>query len=458
MKKIDLNPYLDSINEYAEIRVQENKDEKISIVNGNIMKNTSVLKSGVSARVYKKSKWGFCSLPEITPQAISKVIKQADENADFLSKKEKSEINLDKLSGEYYNDFSFKENHKTQKEKINFLQELENYLNKTYPELSAVTIVLNNLSMEKQYANTHNASNYSFIPRSNLYLTLSITNDNIPTDIIKVYGGFGNFEDNFQSIESLKPEIEEQYKHLVNKTKAVFAQSGEKECILDSHLAGILAHESIGHLAEADFVSSASILRDRVGKQIASEMFSLTDFAHHYKDTLCHVPVFMDDEGTPASDVRIIENGILKNFMHSKESAHKFNVKATGNARAFDYSDDPIIRMRNTAILPGNNKLDEMISSIDDGYYFINYSNGEADDTSEFMFGVTLGYEIKKGKLGKAVKDTTISGVALNTLKTISMISDGMKWNCTGFCGKMQMIPVSFGGPAVKCRINVGGR
>ncbi len=74
------------------------------------------------------------------------------------------------------------------------------------------------------------------------------------------------------------------------------------------------------------------------------------------------------------------------------------------------------------------------------------------------MFGVTLGYEIKNGKLGKAIKETTVSGVAFDLLKTISMVSDEINWSCAGMCGKKQMIPVGMGGPAIKCKVNIGGK
>ncbi len=74
------------------------------------------------------------------------------------------------------------------------------------------------------------------------------------------------------------------------------------------------------------------------------------------------------------------------------------------------------------------------------------------------MFGIVQGYEIKNGKLGRAIKDTTISGVAFDMLKTITMISDDMTWLCSGMCGKKQLIPVGMGGPAIKCKINIGGK
>ena len=134
------------------------------------------------------------------------------------------------------------------------------------------------------------------------------------------------------------------------------------------------------------------------------------------------------------------------------------NVKPQGNARAYQFSDEPLIRMRNTAIVPGSHKLEDMIASVDDGYYLVRPSNGQADSTSEFMFGVCLGYEIKNGRLGRAIMDTTISGIAFDVLKTVTMISDEVKWLSGGMCGKKQPIPVGLGGPAIKCRVNIGGK
>jgi TldD protein len=144
--------------------------------------------------------------------------------------------------------------------------------------------------------------------------------------------------------------------------------------------------------------------------------------------------------------------------MHSRESAMDFGVAPTGNARAFEFSHSPIIRMRNTAILPGKDKLDDIIASVDDGYFLVKTGNGQADSTGEFMFSVDLGYEIKNGKLGKAIRETTISGVAFEMLKTVDMVSDDMAWEISGFCGKGQPMTTSMGGPALRCEMNIGGR
>ena len=201
-----------------------------------------------------------------------------------------------------------------------------------------------------------------------------------------------------------------------------------RTCVLSADLAGILAHEAIGHTTEADMVMSGSVAEGKIGKQVSSPLITLVDFANSREGEICPVPVYVDDEGTKAEDAVIIENGILRNYLHNKESAKHFGVTPTGNARAFQFSDEPLIRMRNTAILPGNDRLEDMIASIDDGYYLVRPSNGQADSTSEFMFGIILGYEIKNGKIGKAIKDTTISGVAFDMLNTVTMVSRDMKW------------------------------
>jgi TldD protein len=168
--------------------------------------------------------------------------------------------------------------------------------------------------------------------------------------------------------------------------------------------------------------------------------------------------IHVDDEGTPCQDTVLIENGVLRSYLHNKDSARRFNVEPTGNARAFAFSDEPLIRMRNTAIRPGSSRLEEMIADVEDGYYLVRSSNGQADSTSEFMFGVTFGHEIKNGKLGRAIRDVTIGGIAFDMLKTVTHVSDDQSWSCGGMCGKKQMIPVGMGGPAIKCRIQMGGR
>ena len=459
MKPVELGSYTELFSEYTELRAQENRTLSVAIVNGDVMGNSRSTGSGVSARTFSKGIWGFASNPIIDDESIRKVIRAATRNSQFLAGKEnRAGYILPSSPGRSSEDFSTKKNRLTQKEIIEFMMEIDGRIESKYSSVVSRTSAFQLLDMEKYLVTSDGSSVYSMIPRSILYISLSTEYKGESVELFDVYGGMGQFEDLFSTPEALFGKMDEHYEHLLRKAEGVHPDSGIKECILDADLAGILSHEAIGHTTEADLVRGGSVAGDYMDQQVASPLVTLVDFASRALGEICPVPVFIDDEGTVAEDAVIIENGILKRYMHNKESAASFNARPTGNARAYRFSDEPIIRMRNTAILPGKSKLEDMIASVDDGYYLMKPSNGEADTTSEFMFGVVMGYEIKKGRLGRAIRDTTISGVAFDMLKTITAVSDEMKWTNGGMCGKKQPIPVGMGGPAVKCRINIGGK
>ncbi|ERM92956.1 peptidase [Caldanaerobacter subterraneus subsp. yonseiensis KB-1] len=459
MKTIDLCQYKELFSVYTELRVQNNSELNITFVNGNIVKNSQSSTSGVSARAYLNGAWGFASHAEISDETIKKVIKEATDNAKFLDTKvNKRKGPLPSRPASIEKDFSTKKSRLTQKELIHFLKEIDEMISRKYPKIASRKIFLNTLNIEKYLLTSDGSYLKAMIPRSNIYISLSLIKNGEPVTITDAYGGRGQFEDVFSSPSDFEEKIDELYRHLVNKSEGVLPEPGIKTCIIDADIAGVLAHEAIGHTVEADLVLGGSVAYGKIGEQVASPLISIIDFANTCFDETCPVPVFIDDEGTEAKDAILIENGVLKSYMHNKESAQYFGVEPTGNARAYLFSDEPLIRMRNTAILPGNDTLEKMIESIDDGYYLVKASNGQADTTSEFMFGVTLGYEIKNGKLGRAIKDTTISGVAFDVLKTVTMVSNEIKWISSGWCGKKQPMPVGMAGPAIKCQINIGGR
>ena len=459
MNNLNLRDYIKLFSGHTELRIQKNSITRIVFVKGNNTANSRSAASGICARVYNKGSWGFASNPEISHQAAKRVIKSATDNAAFLDSREQKQKN--ELPGspiESRRDFSTKKPRLSQRQLVEYMKELDNYIVSKYPNLASRRVSLDCLDMEKILLTSGGSYSHSLIPRTTLGVALSVIKDGEPVEFAMPYGGLGQFEDVFTSPKDLFEEVDKQYHHLMKKSEGVFATAGLKTCVLDAALAGILAHEAIGHTTEADMVMGGSVAAGEIGRQVASPLVTLVDFAHSYEGHPCPVPVHVDDEGTRAEDVVIIEEGVLKNYLHNKESAEHFGVTPTGNARAFRFSDEPLIRMRNTAILPGTHTEEDMISSIDDGYYLIHPSNGQADSTSEFMFGITLGYEIKEGRITRAIKDTTISGIAFDMLKTVTMVSRNMKWSNAGMCGKKQLIPVGMGGPAIKCEINVGGR
>jgi TldD protein len=459
IRETSLAVYGNRFDAYTELRLQRNSSTQIALLNGDVIANTKTSDGGVSARVFKDGVWGFASRPQVDNDAVIATIDEATRNAALLARHAaRGDVVLPRARTFNESDFTTRRPRLTQQQSIDFLRALDAHIAATYPDLKSRSVARLDLDMEKHLYTSDASEGYSNTTRSLLAVRLTTTNAaGQPVEYGKAFGGRGQFEDVFSEPAALFAEIAELHRHLMNKRTAVPPRAGVHDVVLDSDLAGILAHEAIGHTTEADGVLEGSVAGDYVGKLVASPLITMIDFAHTYRGETLPVPVYVDDEGVESRDTILIEQGILRNFMHNKESAVTFGVDPTGNARAYRFSDEPLIRMRNTAILPGTSKLDDMIASIDDGYYLLRPSNGQADSTSEFMFGVTLGYEIKSGRLGRAITDTTISGVAFDLLKTVTMVSDEMSWTCAGMCGKKTPIPVGMGGPSIKCRVQLGG-
>ena len=457
-----LSAHKGGFKDQTELRAQVNTTRQVTILAGNMVANAQSAQGGVSARVYRGGTYGFASGAEYSHESVKSVLAAATDNAIFMDthvKKGQPPLpslsnNLSRLKSEIISGDIV-----PQSVIIEYAQALDSLIEKNYKNLSSRTIAVQSLDMEKLLVVSDGADSYFYQPRSMVYAIMTAeTADGMPVELFESFGGFGNFNALFTDPALLTQKLDDLYEALMHKREGVYANAGIHQCVLDPALAGILAHEAVGHTVEADIVLGGSVAAHNLGKQVASEMVTMVDFAHTALGKPCPLPVYVDDEGVPAEDAVLIENGMLKGFMHSRETARHFNAKPQGNARAFDFSDEPLIRMRNTAILPGKDKLADMIASIDDGYYLVKTSNGQADTTGEFMFAVELGYEIKNGKLGKAIRETTISGVAFEMLKTVDMLSDDMIWDAGGFCGKKQPMTVSMGGPALRCDVNVGGR
>jgi TldD protein len=461
MQYQDIGRHAGLFTEYTELRVQRNRSSTVALLKGDVMLNDRSSTGGVSARVFKDGVWGFASDPVVSDGSIAGAVRLATGNARFLASKAGSAGHaLPRAAACGGWDLSTKKRRLSQGDILDFARQVDNHIARAYPKLISRQVVISCLDMEKTLLTSEGATAWSLIPRSLLYATMSMEDsDGNPVEVFEIFGKGGRqFEDAFETPAALEPILDGLHRHLAAKAQSVYPAAGPQKVILGPDLTGTLAHEAIGHTVEGDLVLGGSVAGDNLGKPVASELVTLVDFANTALGETCPVPLWIDDEGTPGRDAVLIERGMLKSFMHNKETAMRLGMEPTGNARAFTFADEPLVRMRNTAILPGDSKLEDMIAAVDDGYYLMRSSNGQADSTGEFMFGVVLGYEIKKGKLGRALRDTTVSGVAFDMLKTVTAVSGDMSWSAGGMCGKKQPIPVGMGGPAIACTINLGGR
>jgi TldD protein len=154
----------------------------------------------------------------------------------------------------------------------------------------------------------------------------------------------------------------------------------------------------------------------------------------------------------------VIDHGILRSYLHNRETAALFGVAPTGNARAFECADEPLIRMRNTFIEAGTFSLDELIRHVKHGYLVKGPRNGQADANGEFMFGAQEAYLIEQGQLGPLMRGPTVSGNAFDVLQSVDGISRDFALDMgAGYCGKWQLMKVDGGGGHIRCQAVIGG-
>jgi len=233
---------------------------------------------------------------------------------------------------------------------------------------------------------------------------------------------------------------------------------GRFPVVFHPSVTGLLMHEALGHNTEADAVwAGESILAGRLGDRIASA-----------KVTVCDDPTYpdsygsyeYDSEGVPAQKRVLIEDGVLRSYLHSLETADKFGVKPNGAARAQSYLHRPIVRMSNTYMASGSDPVDGIFDGIDRGVYLKDGSWGYVFvDKGQFVCHATQAQMIENGKPGEPLRDVSVSGMMLETLMDIEAVADDFEMNKPGMCGKMgQSAPTNCGGPHVRVKgLVVGG-
>lgn len=257
----------------------------------------------------------------------------------------------------------------------------------------------------------------------------------------------------FDEIKGFEADIEKKMADADNFVQnAKPCKKGKYPVILSPMAAGMFAHESFGHKSEADFMLGDEQMAKEwvLGKKVGSEILSIVDTGADFGSG--YVP--FDDEGTRCTKTYLIKDGILCGRLHSATTAAALDEELTGNARAIDCKFEPIVRMTNTYIEPGNSTFDELVAGIDEGYFIDTVSHGSGGST--FTIAPSIAYEIKNGKLGGPVKISVVTGDVFETLMKIDGLSDETVFEdgVFGGCGKMEQFPLHVldGGPFVRVK------
>ncbi|WP_151445613.1 metalloprotease TldD [Lacisediminimonas profundi] len=272
-------------------------------------------------------------------------------------------------------------------------------------------------------------------------------------------GGGGRYSFDYFSDELLEQYASEAVAAALVNLDARPAPAGAMTVVLGPGWPGVLLHEAIGHGLEGDFNrKGSSAFSGRIGERVAAKGVTVVD-----DGTLPdrRGSLNMDDEGNPTQCTTLIEDGILKGYIQDTMNARLMKMPVTGNARRESFAHLPMPRMTNTYMLAGDRDPAEILASVKNGLYAVNFGGGQVDITNgKFVFSASEAYMIEDGKITYPVKGATLIGNGPDVLNRVSMIGNDMRLDAgVGVCGKEgQSVPVGVGQPTMRIEgMTVGG-
>jgi TldD protein len=246
------------------------------------------------------------------------------------------------------------------------------------------------------------------------------------------------------SLDGAAPRVGEEAAALLHADEC---PAGMTTIVLSPEQVVMQVHESVGHPTELDRVygteaayAGTSFLSpgDLGSLRYGSELMNVTADA----TTPQGLGTFgFDDEGVPARREGIVEEGVLRGFLTSRETAARIGTGAGGSMRADGWSRMPLVRMTNLHLEPGEGTLEDLLAGVDDGLYLETNKSWSIDDKRlNFQFGTQIAWEIKKGKLGRMLRDATYTGRTPVFWGKLDAVGGRDAWRLYGLtnCGKGQ--------------------
>ena len=455
-----LNKVLESTSsldyEYADLRYEYREGFSIEVRKGVVEASQVGIRRGVGIRVLADGAWGFASAESLELDELRKALEKAFKLAKTSAKAREKRVELAEVK--VYKDrvsSRVKENpvDVPVEEKVGLALEVDRRITSYGDVIKDVSVMYLDGSFRKVFVSSEGAEIVVEGVRTYLRVYATAGEAGKLSPAYEAIGGVKGFEiyrgeEPFQLAKTVAERA-------IGLLKASLPKGGLSTVVLDNKLLALIVHEAFGHCAEADLVISGDILTGKIGQKVASELVTIVDDPEP-PNANGWTPY--DDEGVKARKVFIVEKGVLKEYMQSRETAAVLGMEPTGNARAQDYSFVPIVRMRNTYMMPGDWDPEEIIRETREGFYLKGAFGGQADANGDFMFSVQEAWRIENGEIKEPYRGVTVSGNAIEVLKSVDAVGKDFKIGFPGTCGKGQMAPVDGGGPHIRCKIIVGGR
>ncbi|MDJ0975943.1 MAG: metallopeptidase TldD-related protein [Planctomycetota bacterium] len=442
--------------DFADLYFEHSRSTSISLEDGIISSAATSVDQGVGIRVVVGEQTGYAYSESLTLDAMRQAARTAAAIATGSTPKVKPQAIGLKSHPDYYETGPIWERVAVE-EKLPLLSKVETLCKQLDPAVQKVSVSWVDGDERVLIATSEGAVYSDRRPMAGLRLGVTAVKDGErQTNHGSLYrrAGIEHFTDE---------RLTKLCKETVERTMVLFESrmppAGEMPVILAAGASGILLHEAIGHGLEADFNRKGiSIYADMIGRKVAPEFVTVVDDGTIDEE---RGAVNVDDEGSPTERTTLIENGVLKSFMHDKISAKQYGVAPTGSGRRESFRHTPMPRMRCTFMEDGPHTYDEIVAAVDHGIVAETFLNGQVQiGAGDFTFFVKNGWLIENGKITAPIRNVNIIGNGPEALRDIVMAADDAKLDTGGWtCGKEgQGVPVSQGQPSVLVKkLVVGG-
>jgi TldD protein len=442
---------------YADARIVDDRSRALATKNGKVSSASDSESRGIGVRVVAQGAWGFAASDDLSRAAVEATAARAVEIAKASARVKQRDIQLapeKPLTAEWTTPLEIDPFTTSVEQNIDLLLQIDAELR----SVAGVTLAETNMNFhrEEQWFVSSEGANidqtkyttgvgyaaYAFAGRE-------IQKRSYPNS----YGGQWQNK-GYELVEELKliENARRVGEEAVALLKADQCPEGVFTIILDGSQLGLQIHESVGHPIELDrvlgmeanFAGTSFLTLDKLRKlRYGSDLVTIVADARPEHGPGLGTFAF-DDEGVPAQCTPIITNGLFTGYLNSRETAHTIGANRSGGTlRAEGWNRLPIIRMTNVSILPGGKPLtrERLIASTDTGIYMETNRSWSIDDKRyNFQFGCEAGWEIKNGKRGRMLKNSSYSGITTefwNSLDAICSRDEWVLWG-TPHCGKGQ--------------------
>jgi len=237
-----LERHAKSFDGYTELRWHANHAVRLVMRKGALLENSDTHQGGVSARCHRSGAFGFASQPGDSDAAISAVLADARANAQLYERAAGVHpVDLPQTpAGAGVHDYRSRKKPLSAGERTDLLRRLNDAIAQKYPGLLNTDLVLSSLASEKALVTSEGALTYSYVPRSVLFVRLSLQANDGPVELYDVIGGLGDLQDQAFEAERLAERVDALYTALRDKAEGTQCEAGTHDVVLDPLVAGIL--------------------------------------------------------------------------------------------------------------------------------------------------------------------------------------------------------------------------